>query len=90
MKKQQYRGALLFITSLLIFLAALSAHALPQPPSVMLNITVYITEDDKENFHRSGCGLLYGKQITGIPLCKAYKEGYTPCGHCKPPQINGM
>ena len=52
----------------------------------MLNITVYVTEGDKD-FHRSGCGLLYGKQIKGIPLGKAYKEGYTPCGYCKPPQI---
>lgn len=62
------------------------AYGLPQPPSVMLNITVYVTEGDKD-FHRSSCGLLYGKQITGIALGEAYKEGYTPCGHCKPPQI---
>ena len=79
-----------FLIAELIALATpIYAYGLPQPPSVMLNITVYDTEGDKD-FYRSGCGLLYGKQITGIPLGEAYKEGYTPCGHCKPPQIDGM
>lgn len=74
------------LLSCLVFCNAVHAYGLPQPPSVMLNITVYVTEGDK-NFHRSGCGLLYGRQISGIPLGQAYKEGYTPCDHCKPPQI---
>ena len=50
------------------------------------DLMVYVTDGDK-NFHRSGCGLLYGKQITGIALGKAYQEGYSPCGQCEPPQI---
>lgn len=80
--------ALVFAT-LIALAAPVYAYGLPQPPSVIINIMVYVTDGDK-NFHRSGYGLLYGKQITGIPLGKAYKEGYRPCEHCKPPQIDGM
>ena len=86
MKKDYPMLIFTMLLSCLVFYKAAHAYGLPQPPSVMLNITVYVTEGDK-NFHRSSCGLLYGKQITGIPLGKAYKEGYTPCCHCKPPQI---
>ena len=78
----------LLLSSLIVYRIAY-AYGLPQPPSVIINIIVYVTEGNTD-FHRSGCGLLYGKQITGIPLGEAYKEGYTPYGHCKPPQINGM
>lgn len=76
----------LVLVALIALAAPVYAYGIPQPPSVMLNITVYVTDGDKD-FHRSGCGLLYSKQITGIPLGEAYKEGYTPCGYCKPPQI---
>ena len=74
------------VFAVFLILSSSCAYAILQPPSVMLNITVYVTEGNKD-FHRSGCGLLYGRQISGIPLGQAYKEGYTPCGYCKPPQI---
>lgn len=84
---------LILVLALLLFcwVSCNVAHAygLPQPPSVIINIIVYVTEGNTD-FHRSGCGLLYGRQITGIPLGKAYKDGYTPCEHCKPPYINGL
>ena len=86
MKKIRNRITLFLIASAHILATLMPANALPQPPSVIINITVYVTEDNKD-FHRSGCGLLYGKQTSGIPLGQAYQRGYTPCGHCKPPQI---
>ena len=76
----------LVLATLIALAAPVYAYGLPQPPSVIINIMVYATDGDK-NFHRSGCGLLYGKQITGIALGKAYQEGYSPCGQCEPPQI---
>lgn len=88
MKKIRTRITLFLIAFALVLATLIPASALPQPPSIAFNIRVYVSEDDKEYFHRSVCGRLYGKQITGIPLWKAYQEGYAPCGQCKPPQIN--
>lgn len=87
MKKSYLMLVFALLLSSLASYNAAHAYGLPKPPSIILNIQVYITDDDKEFFHRSVCGLLYGKKTTRIALGKAYKEGYMPCGHCRPPQI---
>ena len=89
MKKIRNRITLFLVASVFIFATLIPASALPQPPSVILSIMVYII-DGNTNYHRSICGIVYDRRTEQIPLAQAYKEGYRPCSYCKPPHINGL